>query len=69
MIKFLAAMMKGVFALFATLLVLLCFGVIWLLYMFSGWLALGFLVFLVVYALIDECIKEINKRRQASPDP
>lgn len=69
MIKFLAAMMKGVLALFVTLLVILCIGFIWFLYTFSGWLALGFLVFLAVYVLIDEGIKGIKKRRQASPDP
>lgn len=68
MIKFLAAMMKGVLALFVTLLVVMCMGIIAFLYMFSGWLALGFLVFLVVYVLIDEGIKRINKRRQARPD-
>lgn len=68
MIKFLEAILKGVLSLFITLLVIVCLTVIVLLYTFSGWLALGFLVFLVVYVLVDELFKKFKKHREASPD-
>ena len=61
MLRFLGALAKGCIALCLVLLTLVGIGLVVLLYKFAGPIALGFLVCVLAYVLVDEAWNAVKK--------